>query len=193
MEFLYKFDFVHDTQKVFRKILSSISQPGKIYNISEESNKFDNRYSSLLAIGTSLLDNEVSMFVEKTPSLEKELEDLTLVRKTNIKEADFIFITAPMNYECTKNIIVNAKTGDFKDPHKSATIVILCDEIIGDKDITLKGPGINIERKLSVTDYIKTIININQENRDEYPCGIDIIFVSEKGEVISIPRLCKII
>lgn len=193
MELLYKFDFVHDTQKIFRKILSSMSQPGKIFNISDESSKFNDKYSHLLGIGASLLDNEVSVFVEKTPSLEKQLLELTLVKKEDLPLADFIFITAPMNYECAKEIIFKAKKGSFKDPHESATIVILCENFSGNKNIVLKGPGIKGIKELMVNDYIKNIIKIKQEEITEYPCGIDIIFVSENGEILSIPRLCKML
>lgn len=193
MELLYDFDFVHDTQRVFRKILDSLSKPGKVCNISSESNNFNNEHSHLLAIGCSLLDNEVSVFVEKTPKLENSLVDLTLVKRESLSNADFIFITAPMNYNCAREIMLKAKKGTFKDPHTSATIVILCDEILGNKEVKLKGPGIDGVIEINTTDYIENIIRIKQENRDEYPCGIDIIFADESGGILGIPRLCKML
>ena len=58
----YQFDFVHDGQKIFRKLLDAVANPGEIKNIEAEAGKFQGKYKSLLALGCTLLDNEEKMY-----------------------------------------------------------------------------------------------------------------------------------
>lgn len=193
VQMAYQFDFVHDGQKVFRALLHAMANPGFVQSIAAQAGTFKEAYAPLTALGCTLLDNEERMYVEKNPRLAAELHDLTLCREGELEQADYIFLSSQMNYGSMEEIMKNAKKGTYKDPQDSATILILCDEIKGNAEMTLKGPGIKGTKLMKVPQYVKTILAIRQSLQTEYPLGIDLVFVSPDGELMAIPRLCKMI
>ena len=143
----YQFDFVHDGQKIFRKLLDAVANPGEIKNIEAEAGKFQGKYKSLLALGCTLLDNEEKMYVEKNPNLSAELHSLTLCRESELDTADYIFLSSEMNYGSMEQILRNVKHGTYADPQTSATVLLLCTSIEGEEAMTLRGPGIKEKKR----------------------------------------------
>lgn len=188
----YEFDFVHDAQKVFRELLDAVANPGTKKSIKEQALKFDDIYAPLTAVGCTLLDNEQKMYVEKNPVLASKLHNLTLCQEGDLREADYVFLSSEMNYGSMTEILKNVKKGSFADPQDSATIFILCQEIEGKSEMTVKGPGIDKTKTIMVNQYIKTIIRLRQNMETEYPLGTDLVFADPYGELLAIPRLVKI-
>ena len=191
MEKAYQFDFVHDTQAVFRQLLQAFSHPARKYNIAHEASGFAGEWSQILAIGCTLLDNETSFYVEKTPRLHTLLIDFTLAKPAEFTKADYIFLTSPVNYVTFDNMMKTAKNGDLVDPQKAATFIIFCETLEGSTMLRVKGPGIKEEQTIGTTEYIKTILRIRQEQNIEYPCGIDLLFVTSQGKIMAMPRTCQ--
>lgn len=191
VQLAYQFDFVHDGQKVFRELLSAMSNPGTVRSIVPQTAKFREVYAPLTALGCTLLDNEEIMYVEKNPGLASELHDLTLCREGALEEADYIFLSSQMNYGSLEEIMKNVKKGTYEDPQDSATLFILCDGICGETAMTVK-VGIDGELTLHVQQYVKSILSIRQSLQTEYPLGTDIVFATPEGKLMCMPRLCKI-
>ncbi len=191
MKKLHQFDMVFDAQKMFRSILEAVSNPGTIINICEYSNKLYGDYKTLLSVASAILDNEVSFNTCNDLCLYSDIISLTLSKEAQLDKADYVFIT-----DVSKNkigeIIKHAKYGTLKDPHKSATIIISVDEIIGIVNSTISGPGINIAKELHITSYIDEVISARDSLFYEYPTGIDLIFVCKNGDIMAIPRKTKI-
>lgn len=188
----YEFDFVHDGQKVFRKLLDALANPGTKSCIQKEAEKFKGRHKTLLALGCTLLDNEEKMYVEKNTALAKELHSLTLSREAELEEADYIFLSSEMNYGSMEQILRNVKHGTYADPQESATLFLLCDAVSGDLRITIKGPGVPGEREVSVSSYVGKVIEIRNQLKTEYPLGVDLVFTDRTGVLMGIPRLIKL-
>lgn len=189
---VYQFDFVHDGQKVFRELLSAMANPGQVRRIGKQAGKFKGDYASLLALGCTLLDNEKQMYVEKNPRLSAELHNLTLCREAELDHADYVFLSSEMNYGSMEQILKNVKCGTYADPQESATIFLLCSETEGEEEMTLRGPGVDGERKMWVYPYIRKVIRLRNALEIEYPLGVDLVFVDGSGNLIGIPRLVKI-
>lgn len=191
MELEYQFDFVHDGQKVFRRLLDALANPGRIESIGNEAGKFEGRYAALLALGCTLLDNEEKMYVEKNPALSAELHSLTLCRESELDQADYVFLSSEMNYGSMEQILKNVKHGTYADPQESATLILLCESIEGEDEMTLTGPGIDGARAVKVYPYIRKVIALYRSLKIEYPLGVDLVFVDGKGQLLGIPRLVK--
>lgn len=191
VQLAYQFDFIHDGQKAFREVLNAMANPGTVKSIAAQSKKFEEVYAPLTVLGCMILDNEEIMYVEKNPKLAAKLHDLTLCRQGELEQADYIFLSSQMNYGSMEEIMRNAKKGTYQDPQNSATMIILCDEMKGNVEMNLKGPGIKGTKTVCVQQYIKTILMIRQSLQTEYPLGIDLLFVTPEGELMGIPRLCK--
>lgn len=185
----HSFDTVFDAQKVFRLVLEAISHPAEVVNIKESADKLFGNCPQFLALAMTLLDNETSFSVYGDDSLYDDIASLTLARREKPESADFIFVYDPSK---TRNAIESAKCGTLSDPHKSATVVIrngggsVC-------SMRLAGPGIETSVEILASPTVKAALSCRDEQDYEYPQGIDLIFISENGELIAVPRLVKVV
>ena len=185
MKKIHSFDEVHHSQAMFRLILKAMSNPLKIVNIKEYSDRLFGREKEFLAIAMTLLDNEVSFNTCGNSQLLDEIISLTLSKKESIEKADFIFVT---DKAYLSEVIEYAKCGTLIDPHKSATIIF---KISDSKDVKLKfeGPGINGSIEITTHETVELAISTRDNYFFEYPQGLDFLFVQENGDLFSIPRL----
>lgn len=186
-----QFDFVQDTQKVFREMLAAMANPGSVRNIKEQAEKWNQKEGALAALGCVVLDQEKSMFVEKNPRFADLLHDLTLSEEERLEEADYVFLSSELNYASMEEIIKNVKKGTYADPQESTTIFVFCESLKGTEEMCISGPGIQGEKQIQTTCYIKNVLSIRQNLNIEYPLGVDFFFVTENGELMSMPRLCR--
>lgn len=192
LQLAYQFDFVFDTGKVFREVLSALSNPGTVRSIREQSDKFENTYPGLMALGCTLLDNEEKMYVEKNPVLSSELHSLTLCHEGNLDEADYVFLSSEMNYGSLEEILKNVRHGTYADPQQSAMVFLQCASIEGTEEMCLEGPGIKDSLGVQVYPYIKKVIALRDSLHIEYPLGTDLVFTDSEGNIMGIPRLCRL-
>lgn len=185
MKKVHNFDEVFDGQKVFRVILEVMSNPGRILSIKDQIEKIPGEDSALVAIAITLLDNEVSFNTCGDDKLENTISLLSLSKKAELSEADFIFVK---NIEELENSIRNGKCGTLLDPHKSASVIVKVLENF-DCELGLYGAGIKDTLYEKFPKEVERAIKIRDEQEYEYPQGIDFIFVTEYGRIFSIPRL----
>ncbi|MGB9927225.1 MAG: phosphonate C-P lyase system protein PhnH [Methanosarcina sp.] len=204
------FDHVFDSQHIFRVLLNTMAKPGKIgilpslaINPPEE-----NPYPFLVLL--ALLDREVSFSVQgnvKDPEkVMKYLELNTGSKPGDLGTSDFIFVYGGSS----KGQVCRAKTGSFRYPDKSATIVYAIDSIsdptsnftsdfisnsVSDRRasekekvlLELSGPGIKEKCMLAFSGIEKKEIQDLISVR-EFPLGIDAMFCDKKGRIVGIPR-----
>lgn len=187
----YEFDFVQDTQQVFREMLHVIANPGTIRSIKRQGEMFNLAEGSLVALGCTVLDNETSFYVEKNPKLHERLQELTLAQGNCLQDADYLFFSTQLNYTSIEELMKHGKHGTYEDPQNSATYFIQCENLEGDQKVCLKGPGVNGEKTVNLSLYVKQVIEIRQRIKLEYPLGIDLYFISKDGDLMGVPRLCS--
>lgn len=73
MNTLHNFDEVFDTQRVFRKLLEAMSNPGRIVSVSEEKDRLFGDFPSFLAVAMTLIDNEVSFSAAGNKELKQDI------------------------------------------------------------------------------------------------------------------------
>ncbi len=180
----HSFDEVLDGQKVYRRILKAVSNPTGVVNIKEFADKLYGEEPAMLAIAVTLLDNEVSFSSCGSQALSDEILSLTLSRQEQTEEADYIFVTDTALLETA---IRSAKCGTLRDPHKSATLLV---KNTGSRQhpTRLFGPGMKAAEEAVVTDIVRSALEIRDSQEYAYPQGIDFLFVSEDGDLFSIPR-----
>ena len=185
MKKLHSFDEVFDGQKVFRKVLEAMSNPGRRVFIAEQSEKMYSDGKVFLAIGMTLLDNEVTFATCGNQELAENMSLITLSKEESLENADFIFVEEESKLT---EVIEKAKCGTLEDPQKSATIIIKTDKACS-KTLHLYGAGIDGTLQLEVPDITVKALELRKQQNYEYPQGIDFIFGTADGELFSIPRL----
>ncbi|WP_010248834.1 phosphonate C-P lyase system protein PhnH [Acetivibrio cellulolyticus] len=188
MKKIHSFDEVFDSQKLFRLILSALSNPLKTVNIKEFADKLFGNNSDFLAVAMVLLDNEVSFNTCENRELSDEMLSLTLSKRETISNADYIFVEDPNNL---KEVIENAKCGTLIDPHKSATVIV---KIPGDKNskLTLIGAGIDVKVCVYTSEVVLNVLTLRDSRFFEYPEGIDLFFIDDSFNLFAIPRLTRL-
>jgi alpha-D-ribose 1-methylphosphonate 5-triphosphate synthase subunit PhnH len=191
-----KFDYVHDVQRAYRKLIDSISKPGTMVSLYEESRKLDsvaNCNRSILVLMLMLLDAEVTFHIlgGETQNISRYINQLTYSKVVPLEEADFIYVLEGADSEEIEGAIIRCKIGDLVNPHLSATLIIEVEKISNHRDLVLSGPGIKGEKYISIsgeTDWVK----LRAEKNIEYPLGIEMYFVDKNYNLLALPRTTKI-
>ena len=149
--------------------------------------KLFGNYSAFLALGMTLLDNEVTFSTCGEEALRKNLQLVTLSQEAPLSQADYLFLS---HAQMLPTVLEQAKCGTLIDPHKSATLLILDS---GEKEcaITLYGAGIDGDTIFHCSSLVKKALDLRDQQAYEYPMGVDLIFVTADGEVCCIPRLVQ--
>ncbi len=185
MKELYSFDEVFDSQAVYRKLLEAMANPCRILSIKQQAEKMYGEDAPFLAIAMTLLDNEITFNTCGNTMLAKDVALLTMAQNTDTDKADFIFVS---EYGELDYVFERAKIGTLADPQRSATLLIK-DNGEASKKVSMYGAGIDGTAEVLLSETAVKAIGIRDAQNYEYPQGVDMIFVSGKGNIFCIPRL----
>lgn len=188
MRQIHTFDEVFDSQKMFRIILEAMANPGRVLCVEEFQNKLFGEQPGLLAVAMTLLDASVSFHAFENSQLSEQILLLTHARPQSAAQGDFLFAASEKEMEAA---ILQAKCGTLEDPHKSATLVVLLEEEQPCRALQLRGPGVDGTIEIQVPETVVRAIRLREDQRYEYPTGIDFIFLNHRGELWCLPRLVK--
>lgn len=188
-----QFDAVFDCQKVFQALMNALARPGTIGSITESANKIAGENAPLMAAGLTLLDNWRKFLVFGDDELKQNLRELTYGTPASLEEADYVFIAKGYveKLDC-REILQKAKIGTLAEPHKSATIFIMLDQLTGGERRILTGPGINESIAITLPETGRVWVEERQRMNFEFPCGLELYFMTPQGEIMGIPRKIKI-
>ena len=193
---MVKFDYVHDVQNGYRKVLNSMARPGVVENLNEEASNIDSEieaYKSTVFMMLMLLDREVTFNVisKDSEKISSIVSEMTYARIDTIEEADYVFITEDACNEKLHEVLRRVKIGDLSNPNQSSTIIAEFNEISEIGDIELTGPGIEESNSVYISGN-RQWINGRRKINCEYPLGIDCIFLDRNNNVLCIPRTTNI-
>jgi alpha-D-ribose 1-methylphosphonate 5-triphosphate synthase subunit PhnH len=190
-----RFDFVHDSQRVFRVLMMAMAFPGEIRTMEEIPLSLDRKeHGFIMQPFLTLLDLETNFHVHaKDPGIREEVENYleisTNAARVGWEKADFILCLEPS----LNGRFAGLKKGSLAIPHKSATVFYLADRVLpspgdGAIGLTLSGPGIKTRKRVFISGIERDEMGQWSAHRGGYPLGIDICIVSRAGEIIGIPR-----
>jgi len=184
------FDAVHDTQRIFRKLLRAHSFPGAIVDVGPDTQGVETWAgisAAMTGIALTLLDSETSFCLwPGRAAAEKDfLSHLTYGRIVRAQEAAFHFVVGG---EEAAAALRSAGTGTLVEPHRGATVIIEVDALEEEGSWVLRGPGIRTATKLGVNGFDHELLRLRTEKCSEYPLGIDLVLVDRQGRCAAIPR-----
>lgn len=191
------FHNVHDTQAIYRALLDTMARPGKINNISQQCDRLevpDSLPTILAGLAYTLLDREVTFSVvgEALTEAEQYLHWQTFSPIRSLDVSDYVFVLQTISPEEVEALMNSVKRGTLEDPHLSATIFVmveaLCEQETEGLTLDLKGPGINGVKTVTLQGLPDTWFKMREKVNEEYPLGVDIIFATEAGDLLALPR-----
>lgn len=191
-----KLDLVHDIQTAYRKVIDSMSRPGMISNISEESLRANFKtgcFPATEVLMLMLLDTEVTFKVisNREEEVTRLINQLTYAKTAEADQADFIFVLKDCDQETLETTMKSAKAGSLVNPHESAMMIIETDSVSCGSNLIMTGPGIAAEQAACISKA-DTWLGIREEKNAEYPLGIDLIFTDANHDVLCLPRTTQI-
>ena len=188
MKQLHTFDEVLDSQKVFRRLLDAMANPGRRCGIRQQSEKLFGGEAEFLALAMTLLDASVSFCVPENPELTEQIILLTHARPAPVEQADYLFVTRA---EQLAQMIESVKEGTLENPHSSATLLVKVPQGQPERAVLISGPGVDGQAEISVPPAVMDAARLRDQQEYEYPQGIDLIFLLPAGELLCLPRLVR--
>jgi alpha-D-ribose 1-methylphosphonate 5-triphosphate synthase subunit PhnH len=184
------FDKVFDTQRIYRLVLDAMARPGKLNSLPVVSINPPSGLSQYAAAAAlTLLDSETGFCV--LPDNQMIVDYLLLntgAASCPLTVAEFIIVIgATAGLELS-----DVCRGTLISPEKGATLIIMVDRLAtaagtGSK-LTLRGPGIKGEAILYISGLNKSILEAIASLNQEYPLGVDVVYVDHAGTVACVPR-----
>ncbi|MBS4192563.1 phosphonate C-P lyase system protein PhnH [Bacillus sp. FJAT-49705] len=191
-----KLDVVHDLQSVYRHLVNSTARPGVISNLKEQAVHVDilpECFKSLVLLALTLLDQEASfkVYSEREDVITRQINQFTYAKKADGKQADYIFVLSDAPKGSLEKAIEQAKIGTPQNPHESATVIVEVGEMANEKGLDMKGPGIKNMEQINVLS-LENWVEIRQKKNEQFPLGVELIFVDAKDQLLSLPRTTQI-
>ncbi|WP_174613008.1 phosphonate C-P lyase system protein PhnH [Virgibacillus ihumii] len=185
-------DYVHDLQNVYRELLDGLSRPGEIKVIKDSMETVDKDlpcFHSSFLTALTLLDGEVSFHIisKQQSKIAEKVSAYTMAKHVAPDEADFVFAFKDASEKEIVDVLNVCKFGDLENPQYAATWIIESESLSNSPGVTLKGPGIKKQMMLN-TDCPLAVWAKRNEFRQEFPLGIDVIFVDKRARAACIPR-----
>lgn len=187
-----EFDAVFDSQQVFRKLLEAFSNPGRPVDISGNAQRMDSQFGAYLAVAETLIDNETSFSVIGNDELPELVRQNTYGRLEQPDQSSFIFVLADCNPNEIKKILDTMPIGTLEDPHKSGVVFVRVEFFETKPGCALRGPGIDGRILAPLPKRAEQWIQLRGECMHEYPCGVDIAFITDGGQIVAAPRLVQL-
>lgn len=202
-------------QKGFRALLDAMARPGELASLDAlaPDAEYESSQTGLLrqtiSLGDILLDGQTSLAVAgpNGDAIAHALSRRTHVHIRGMEEASFCIIPGNLESEEVRRAVLALTPGTLESPHLSATCIIECSTLIGqDRNGVrsgstsgieapsvweLSGPG--VDGTVRIACDCACALKAREERHDEFPCGIDIVFVDGAGHLACIPRSTHVV
>ncbi|MCF8149741.1 MAG: phosphonate C-P lyase system protein PhnH [Burkholderiaceae bacterium] len=177
-------DPVHDSQQVFRTLLSALSSPARLHTLSDLPQSPPPLHAATGAALLALGDYETPVWLQ-TPSDAAAAWlrfhcGVPLVSEP--KQAQFVLIDRPL----TMPPLSAFAQGLAEYPDRSATLIMQVTGFVPDGPL-FSGSGIASARRIGIDGLPHDFWRSWQDNRAIAPLGVDILFVSGCS-VVGLPR-----
>ncbi len=183
-------DPVHDSQRLFRQLLSAMSEPGTLHTLEAPSPPGGELGPALWGTLLTLCDLDIRVWLAPEldgPALREALALHIGCRLTaKPADADFALVTPAVLAEAREFAL-----GSDEYPERSTTLLVALDTLEPAGKWRLSGPGIADRRQLGLGDAAGPLMSRLVANRDRFPCGLDAILTCGP-RLAALPRSTRI-
>jgi alpha-D-ribose 1-methylphosphonate 5-triphosphate synthase subunit PhnH len=184
-------DPTRESQSVFRKIMDAVARPGTIQDVGFAPDAPEGLDRAAGAVALTLFDFETSVWLDPALSGSKAEGWLRFHAgcplTTETADAAFAVVTNL----AAMPMLAAFNQGDAKYPDRSTTLVIQLPSLEGGPAVTLRGPGIKGETKLSLAGLPDGFWDQVQTNGAQFQFGVDLIFAAG-DRLTALPRTTRV-
>lgn len=182
-------DPVHQSQQVFRRVLTALSEPGTVQHVPQ-SQAPEGVHIASYQLCLALLDAETPLWIApslRTDALVSALRfhcGCGLVDEPG--QAEFALTSPDFDGDLTR-----FAQGSHEYPDRSTTVIIQVESLDASGDWALYGPGIDGERRVGIGGLDPRWPGMLADNRSRFPCGVDLLFTAGTG-LMGLPRTTRV-
>ncbi|MCL1480599.1 phosphonate C-P lyase system protein PhnH [Marinobacter sp. M3C] len=182
-------DPVHQSQQVFRRALTALSEPGTVQNVSESPAPEGANIASY-QLCLALLDAETPLWIApalRTDALVSALRfhcGCRLVDEPG--QAEFALISTDFDGDLTQ-----FAQGSHEYPDRSTTVIVQVESLDSASTWVLRGPGIDGIRKVGIAGLDPRWPGMLADNCSRFPCGVDLLFTAGTA-LMGLPRTTRV-
>ena len=175
---------VFDAQRLFRKVLTALSEPGRILSIESGCVPPNPLDPLAAAIVLTLCDNDTPLWL--APNLAPSASFIRFHTGAPIvtKPADATFAVAGV---AQRPPLAALNPGTPEYPDRAATLILTVEALDGSVGWSLSGPGIARSRTFLPRGIDNDFAGEWRSNRAGFPLGIDVLFAA-RSQVAGLPR-----
>jgi alpha-D-ribose 1-methylphosphonate 5-triphosphate synthase subunit PhnH len=177
-------ELVFDAQRVFRTVLTALSEPGRILSVEPGCVPPDPLDPVAAAIVLTLCDGDTPIWL--APDLEAAASFIRFHTGAPIvtKPADAMFAIAGA---AQRPPLAALNPGTPEYPDSAATLVLTVEALDGSVGWSLRGPGITGSRAFLPRGIDNSFAGEWRSNRAGFPLGVDVLFAA-RSQVAGLPR-----
>ena len=202
-------------QAAFRALLDAMARPGELAELPEaparvaaEATRMGVSAAALELVDV-LLDAATSFAVAgpDAETLSRAVAGRTHALVKPVADAAFVLVGTGVRGEEAADAVRAASAGTLVAPHLGATVLVECGSLVGLdehgartgfasglgelEEFELSGPGVNGSSRLTLDRG--DVMRARVARGDEFPCGIDLVFVDGAGHVACVPRSSAVV
>jgi phosphonate C-P lyase system protein PhnH len=120
------------------------------------------------------------------------VRQFTYGRQETLDQSSFVFVLTSCDADLIDTILTTVPEGTMAEPHRSGIVFVRVESFDIAPGLAIKGPGVNGEMSAPLTEYAARWLKLRHEAGHEYPCGVDIAFITDGGQVLAAPRLIRL-
>lgn len=182
-------DPVLGSQRVFRAVLSAMSEPGTIHRVDEAVGAPSVLMPAAARVLLTLVDHETPVWLANAMKPEgaaflrfhcsaRVVDDVGAARFAVVDRGQ------------ASPALSQFDAGNDIYPDRSATVIVQCEALSGGRNVRLEGPGIRSERMIAPRGLRATFWEEVAANHARYPLGIDLILAAG-DDFLALPRTTR--
>ncbi|HXZ02435.1 MAG TPA: phosphonate C-P lyase system protein PhnH [Stellaceae bacterium] len=175
---------VFEAQRVFRTLLTALSEPGRVLALSSGCLPPAGLDPAAAAVALALCDGDTPLWLDAgaraAASYLRFHTGAPIVRAPS----DALFLLASLPHRPPLALL---SPGTPEYPDRSATLILAAEGLAEGEGWTLSGPGIAGTRRLAVAGIDERFAGEWRWNRARFPLGVDVVFAARE-RIAALPR-----
>ncbi|PSW16859.1 phosphonate C-P lyase system protein PhnH [Photobacterium sanctipauli] len=183
-------DAVHDSQACFRRLLTAMSEPGRVVEL-DRCHGFGEMMPATSQVLLAMADNSTPLWL--SAHLQQDAAAVENIHfhtgaSTSAVESNAAFaVISQQDLQQMEQQALSFNEGDEEYPDRSTTVIIETDSVDSGASFVLSGPGIKDHTQVQLGSLPAWLQVRLCEQAEQFPLGLDFIFVSGQ-QAVAIPR-----
>lgn len=179
---------VETAQRVFRTLLTALSEPGRVLSLSSCCAPPGGVDEAAMAAVLALCDGDTPLWLDAPSRAAADFIRFHTGAPIAAAPGDALFLLAEARHRPALALL---RPGTSEYPDRSATLILAVDGLREGEGWRLSGPGIAGTRRLAVAGLDERFTAEWRQNHSRFPLGVDVVFAA-RDRLAALPRSTRL-